>query len=83
MAVTWIKKEDWDEVMPEPIIATPFILSAPLPEGEPTFTKWEFTCNVNVRYKSHIRLLQELGILKAPKCTYKTIRRDCAKRNRR
>ena len=29
-----------------------------------------------------IRLRQTFGLLKAPRCTYRTIKRDCAKRNR-
>lgn len=32
--------------------------------------------------KTSIRLQQALGLLKRPKFTYKTIKRDCAKRNR-
>lgn len=40
-----------------------------------------FTLKVTGR--SFIRLRQTLGFLKKPKCTYRTIRRDCAKRNRR
>lgn len=32
--------------------------------------------------KKQIEIMQFFGRLKKPKCTYKTIKRDCAKRNR-
>jgi len=33
--------------------------------------------------KDRVKIGQFIGLLKRPKCTYKTIKRDCAKRNRR
>ena len=35
-----------------------------------------------MKKRTRIRLLQMAGVLDKPKCTYKTIRRNCAKRNR-
>ena len=32
--------------------------------------------------KTRVKIGQLLGCLKRPRCTYKTIKRDCAKRNR-
>lgn len=43
----------------------------------------EFSFTFTMRKRTRIRMLQQCGILDKPKCTYKTIRRDCAKRNRR
>lgn len=42
----------------------------------------QFTFTLRGGRKAHIRLLQSFGVLKKPRCTYKTIRRDCAKRNK-
>lgn len=33
--------------------------------------------------KTRVKIGQLFGYLKRPRCTYKTIKRDCAKRNRR
>lgn len=44
-----------------------------------------FSFSMTCRWKSKwakIRLLQKVGLLKRPKCTYRTIRRFSAKRNR-
>ena len=49
---------------------------SPFSFGEVSFT---FT----MKKRDRIRILQEFNFLDRPKCTYKTIRRDCAKRNRR
>ena len=47
------------------------------------FTFGEVSLTFTMKKRDRIRLLQEINILDRPKCTYKTIRRDCAKRNRR
>lgn len=44
-----------------------------------------FSCHITCRWKTkwaRIRLLQEVGLLKRPKCTYRTTKRFSAKRNR-
>ena len=45
-------------------------------------TTLRFTATINISRKNKIKLLKEVGIMKKPRCTYKTIRRDCAKRNK-
>lgn len=42
-----------------------------------------FTLQFRIKSPNRKKMLQAFGILKRPKCTYKTIKRDCAKRNRR
>lgn len=48
-------------------------------------SKWNgptsFTLSFSIKQRL-VYVLQGLGFLKRPKCTYKTIKRDCAKRNR-
>lgn len=41
-----------------------------------------FSFTFRLRHKNRIKIAQEFGFLKKPRCTYKTIKRDCAKRNR-
>ena len=41
-----------------------------------------FNFKITVSRKKVLRLLQFLGFMKPPRYTYKTIKRDCAKRNR-
>lgn len=41
-----------------------------------------FTATFSISRKNRIRLLKSVGLMKRPRLTYKTIRRDCAKRNR-
>ena len=44
-----------------------------------------FSCRCTCRWKNkwaRIRLLQQVGLLKRPKCTYRTIKRFSAKKNR-
>ena len=48
---------------------------------QPKPIKFSFTLKPMKR-KAHIRLLQSCGVLKKPRCTYKTIKRDCAIRNK-
>jgi len=45
-------------------------------------TTLNFTATLRISRKNRIRLFKSLGLMKRPRCTYKTIRRDCAKRNK-
>lgn len=42
-----------------------------------------FTATLRISRKNRIRLLKSVGLMKRPRCTYKTIKRKCAKRNRK
>ncbi len=55
----------------------------PFNKNRPKAGRLSFTFRVNIRHKTTVRIGQLFGVLKKPKCTYRTIRRDCAKRNRR
>lgn len=57
---------------------------APLPESGHKKVVLDFTVKLKTSVRKRMMLLiqQEFGLLKKPKCTYKTIKRDCAKRNR-
>ncbi len=82
-------EEDWKEIT-NGLVASNIIIE----EGEPQFIPVPETghekvvLNFTVKMKTAIRkrtmlgLAQMFGFAKAPKCTYKTIRRDCAKRNK-
>ena len=48
----------------------------------PVMGVFHFTCSLKNTRKQLRLLRQALGFGKRPKCTYKTVRRDCAKRNR-
>jgi len=41
-----------------------------------------FTGELPTGHKQRTEWMKFLGILKRPRCTFKTIRRDCAKKNR-
>lgn len=41
-----------------------------------------FSCAIKFSKKQNVRIMQLFGLLKKPKCTYKTTRRFCAKRNK-
>ena len=43
----------------------------------------KFSAQVKAKWRNRVRLLQVLGFLRPPKLTYKTIKRNCAKRNGR
>ena len=45
-------------------------------------TRINFIATLNISRNNFIRLLKSVGLMKRPRCTYKTIRRDCAKRNK-
>ena len=45
-------------------------------------TRFTMQFRVNIKRKTLRRIMQRVGFWKAPKCTYRTIKRDCAKRNR-
>jgi len=45
-------------------------------------TRFTMQFRVNIKRKTLRSIMQRLGFWKAPKCTYRTIKRDCAKRNR-
>ena len=47
---------------------------------KPTRFSCSFSCRINKN--TFIRLMQLAGALKVPRCTYKTIKNNCAKRNR-
>lgn len=82
-------EEDWKEIT-NGLVASNIIIE----EGEPQFIPvpetghkkvvLNFTVKMKtaIRKRTMLRLAQMFGFAKAPRCTYKTIRRDCAKRNK-
>lgn len=71
---------DWKELTTE-IISDSITITKETPDSHFP-TRFSFTATINFTRKNRIRLLQTVGLMKRPRCTYKTIKRDCAKRNR-
>lgn len=82
------EQEDWtelgvikmnDTLVPE--VADEFVSEWVKALSKPTTIS--FSCTVRWKSKwNRIRLLQQTGFLDKPKCTYKTVKRFSAKRNR-
>ena len=74
---------DWKEVSGE-LVNDSISMSAVKfePEEPYRFGHYRVSFHVNVKHMAMIRCLQNLGVLKSPKCTYRTVKRGCAKRNR-
>lgn len=45
-------------------------------------SKTSLSCTIKITRKKSIMLQQALGLLRSPHCTYKTVKQNCAKRNR-
>ena len=75
---------DWKEVSGE-IINDSISMSAVKvePEEPYRFGHYRMSFHAKVKRMAMIRFLQTVGFLKAPKCTYRTTKRACAKRNMR
>ena len=81
-------QEDWTELTAvkmndtlSPVVADEFVSEWTKALSKPT--PISFSCTVRWKGKwPRIRLLQEAGFLDKPKCTYKTVKRFSAKRNR-
>lgn len=71
---------DWKELTAE-IISDSITITKEAPDSHFP-TRFSFTATVNFTRKNRILLLQTVGLMKRSRCTYKTIKRDCAKRNR-
>ena len=80
---------EWQELS-NGLIATDFIIEERGPEFIPVPETGhnKIVLNFSIRLKASARkrimlqIKQMCGLAKRPKCTYKTIKRDCAKRNR-
>lgn len=90
MSVSKVMIKKWGEPSAEwekvgTIIRDSITVSKPeyIQEDPPKAGRLSFTFRVNIRHKTTVWIGQLFGVLKKPKCTYRTIRRDCAKRNRR
>ena len=71
---------DWQELVGA-IVSESITISENRPDASrPTILN--FTATLNINRKNRIRFLKSVGFMKRPRRTYKTIRRDCAKRNR-
>lgn len=71
---------DWNE-----LVGTVVSDSITISDDAPTPfhpTRLHFTATLNISRKDSIQLLQSVGLMKRPRLTFKTIKRDCAKRNR-
>lgn len=79
MSKVFLRPIDWKE-MTAKVVEENLTISKPVYDA--TTKVVEFHMTLNITRKVLIRLGQQFGIMKRPRCTYKTIRRDCAKRNR-
>lgn len=71
---------DWQEVV-DSVVRDSLTISESEPVGyNPTTIK--FTATLHISRKNRIRLFKSIGLMKRPRLTYKTIKRDCAKRNK-
>ena len=71
---------DWQEIVGE-VVSDSITIREDVPDMNfPTTLK--FTATLRTSRKNRIRLLKSVGLMKRPRLTYKTIRRDCAKRNK-
>ena len=71
---------DWKELV-GPIVQDSISISEDVPDIYSP-TRIRFTATVRISKKNRIKLLQSVGLMKRPKCTYRTVKRNCAKRNR-
>ena len=84
-AKVFIKPKDqpeaeWKEVVGS-VVRDSLTISESEPVGyNPTIIK--FTAALHISRKNRIRLFKSVGLMKRPRLTYKTIKRDCAKRNK-
>lgn len=78
-----IPETEWGELSSE-VISDSISLSGPeyVEEPTPKISRFQFTFRVNMSHKTFVKLGHMSGLLKRPRLTYKTIKRDCAKRNR-
>lgn len=72
---------DWQEMVGKAVSDSITIIRESVPDKiKPT--RINFTATFSISRKNSIRLLKSVGLMKRPRCTYRTIRRDCAKRNK-
>ena len=71
---------EWQELV-GPIIRDSITIAEEAPD--PYWpTHLQFTATFRISRKNRIRLFKSIGLMKRPRLTYKTIKRDCAKRNK-
>ena len=71
---------DWQEFVGDIVRDSIAITeSTPNPHSPTTLN---FTATLRISRKNRIRLFKSVGLMKRPRCTHKTIKRDCAKRNK-
>lgn len=71
---------EWQELV-GPIIHDSITITEKAPDPyQPTHLKFSVTFRIS--RKNRIRLFKSIGLMKQPRLTYKTIKRDCAKRNK-
>lgn len=71
---------DWKELVGS-IVSDSITITREAPDPfVPTTLRLVATININ--HKNRIRLLKSVGLMKRPRLTYETVRRDRAKRNR-
>ena len=71
---------DWKEIIGE-VVSDSITIREDVPDMNFP-TRLNFTAILSISRKNYIRFLKSVGLMKRPRCTYKTIRRDCAKRNK-
>ena len=71
---------DWQEMVGE-IVSDSITIREDVPDMNFP-TRLNFTATLSISRKNYIRFLKSVGLMKRPRCTYKTIRRNCAKRNK-
>lgn len=73
-------ERDWQEIVGE-VVSDSITIREDVPDMNFP-TRLNFVATLSISRKNYIRLLKSAGLMKRPRCTYKTIRRDCAKRNK-
>jgi len=73
---------DWQELVGT-VVKDSITVSGPefIPDIAPNIGHFQFTFHCRIKRKTEIRLMQLAGFKKSPKCTYRTVKRGCAKRN--
>lgn len=71
---------DWQEMVGE-VVSDSITIREDVPDMKFP-TRLNFTATLNISRNNFIRILKSIGLMKRPRCTYKTIRRYCAKRNK-
>lgn len=76
---------EWSEIEPVKDSITLGEMKSEFKELDgPRIGCFEFSFQLRrLRKRDRVKMGQFLGYLKRPKCTYRTVRHDCAKRNRR